>query len=671
MYLLILTLPLLGSLITGFLGRFLGRYGAGIFSTTCVAGSMLLSLLAFYEVGFLNTPCYLILTSWITSGIFSISWGFLFDSLTCVMLLVVTIVSTLVHLYSIKYMENDPHSPRFMAFLQIFTFFMLMLVTADNLVQMFLGWEGVGISSYLLINFWHTRYWANQSALKALLVNRIGDFSLSIGIFLIFYVFRSVEYSVIFPMTPLFMDSYIYFLGFKLHSLTTISFFLFLGAVGKSAQLGLHTWLPDAMEGPTPVSALIHAATMVTAGVFLLVRFSPLFEFTPFILFLMVVFGSLTAFFASMIGVFQNDLKKIIAYSTCSQLGYMVFCCGLSNYAVTMFHLSNHAFFKALLFLCAGSVIHAISDEQDIRKMGSLINFLPLTYSVMLIGTLALTGFPFLTGFYSKDFILELSQVFRYSNIELTYKSFACWLGNLSVFFTAFYSFRLVYLTFINNSNSHRILLNKVHESSFLMYFPLITLAVGSLFIGFLTKDFFIGPGTSFWNNSIFTLPVNSIYFEAEFLPTGIKWLPFGLSFLGIILATSINITNFNLYNSSKWNPILHFTTFLVSKKWFIDILYNRTLVKLILNFGYRTSFKTFDRGFIELLGPYGISKLVLDYSRKLVYLQTGQITHYLFFMVLGICFFVIGLPYITFDSFSLLLDYRLIGLFFLLIPLN
>nr|YP_009348187.1 NADH dehydrogenase subunit 5 [Corallina officinalis]APX55297.1 NADH dehydrogenase subunit 5 [Corallina officinalis]QJF58201.1 NADH dehydrogenase subunit 5 [Corallina officinalis] len=671
MYLLILTLPLLGSLITGFLGRFLGRYGAGIFSTTCVAGSMLLSLLAFYEVGFLNTPCYLILTSWITSGIFSISWGFLFDSLTCVMLLVVTIVSTLVHLYSIKYMENDPHSPRFMAFLQIFTFFMLMLVTADNLVQMFLGWEGVGISSYLLINFWHTRYWANQSALKALLVNRIGDFSLSIGIFLIFYVFRSVEYSLIFPMIPLFMDSYIYFLGFKLHSLTTISFFLFLGAVGKSAQLGLHTWLPDAMEGPTPVSALIHAATMVTAGVFLLVRFSPLFEFTPFILFLMVVFGSLTAFFASMIGVFQNDLKKIIAYSTCSQLGYMVFCCGLSNYAVTMFHLSNHAFFKALLFLCAGSVIHAISDEQDIRKMGSLINFLPLTYSVMLIGTLALTGFPFLTGFYSKDFILELSQVFRYSNIELTYKSFACWLGNLSVFFTAFYSFRLIYLTFINNSNSHRILLNKVHESSFLMYFPLITLAIGSLFIGFLTKDFFIGPGTSFWNNSIFTLPVNSIYFEAEFLPTGIKWLPFGLSFLGIILATSINITNFNLYNSSKWNPILHYTTFLVSKKWFIDILYNRTLVKLILNFGYRTSFKTFDRGFIELLGPYGISKLVLDYSRKLVYLQTGQITHYLFFMVLGICFFVIGLPYITFDSFSLLLDYRLIGLFFLLIPLN
>nr|YP_009660509.1 NADH dehydrogenase subunit 5 [Corallina chilensis]QCS25457.1 NADH dehydrogenase subunit 5 [Corallina chilensis] len=671
MYLLILTLPLLGSLITGFLGRFLGRYGAGIFSTACVTGSMLMSLLAFYEVGFTNTPCYLILTNWITSGIFSISWGFLFDSLTCVMLLVVTIVSTLVHLYSIKYMENDPHSPRFMAFLQIFTFFMLMLVTADNLVQMFLGWEGVGISSYLLINFWHTRYWANQSALKALLVNRIGDFSLSIGIFLTFYVFRSVEYSLIFPMIPLFLDSYIYFLGLKLHSLTTISFFLFLGAVGKSAQLGLHTWLPDAMEGPTPVSALIHAATMVTAGVFLLVRFSPLFEFTPFILFLMVVFGSLTAFFASMVGVFQNDLKKIIAYSTCSQLGYMVFCCGLSNYAVTMFHLSNHAFFKALLFLCAGSVIHAISDEQDIRKMGSLINFLPLTYSVMLIGTLALTGFPFLTGFYSKDFILELSQVFRYSNIELTYKSFACWLGNTSVFFTAFYSFRLIYLTFINNPNTHRILLNKVHESSFLMYFPLIILAVGSLFIGFLTKDFFIGPGSNFWNNAIFTLPTNSVYFEAEFLPTGIKWLPFVLSFLGIILATSINITNFNLYNSSKWSPILYFTTFLVSKKWFIDILYNRTLVKLILNFGYRTSFKTFDRGFIELLGPYGISKLVLSYSRKIMHLQTGQITHYLFFMVLGICFFVIGLPYIIFDPFSFLLDYRLIGLFFLLVPLN
>ena len=663
MYLLILTLPLLGSLITGFLGRYLGRYGAGIFSTTCVVGSMLFSFFAFYEVAFLKSSCYITLVDWIVSGIFFISWGFLFDSLTCVMLLVVTIVSTLVHIYSIKYMENDPHCPRFMSYLQIFTFFMLVLVTSDNLIQMFLGWEGVGISSYLLINFWHTRYWANQSALKALIVNRIGDFALSIGIFLTFYVFKSINYLVIFPMTPLFINFYINFLGFNLHALTTIAIFLFLGAVGKSAQLGLHTWLPDAMEGPTPVSALIHAATMVTAGVFLMVRFSPLLEFTPFVLFLMIMFGAVTAFFASMIGVFQNDLKKIIAYSTCSQLGYMIFCCGLSNYTVGMFHLSNHAFFKALLFLCAGSVIHAISDEQDIRKMGSLINFLPITYSLMLIGSLALAGFPFLTGFYSKDFILELSQIFRYSNIGLTYGAFACWLGNISVLFTAFYSFRLIYLTFINNFNGHRILLDKVHESSTLMVLPLIILAFGSIFIGFLTKDFFIGAGTDFWGTSIFIFPTSIYFMEAEFLTISLKWLPFILSLMGVVLASLVNIYNLKFFAFNKNNNLLLFFSFLVSKKWYIDILQNRFLVTSLLNFGYLVSFKTLDRGFIELSGPYGISKLVQNYGKKLIKLQTGQITHYLFFMIIGLCLFSLILIF-----FNLFIDFRLTGLFFILI---
>jgi len=662
MYLLILTLPLLGSLITGFLGRHLGRYGASIFSTTCVVGSMLLSAVAFYEIGFLKSSCYITLVDWIVSGIFYISWGFLFDSLTCVMLLVVTIVSTLVHTYSIKYMENDPHCPRFMAYLQIFTFFMLVLVTSDNLIQMFLGWEGVGISSYLLINFWHTRYWANQSALKALIVNRIGDFALSIGIFLTFYVFKSINYLVIFPITPLFINFYINILGFDLHALTTIALFLFLGAVGKSAQLGLHTWLPDAMEGPTPVSALIHAATMVTAGVFLMVRFSPLLEFTPFVLFLMIMFGSITAFFASMIGVFQNDLKKIIAYSTCSQLGYMVFCCGLSNYTVGMFHLSNHAFFKALLFLCAGSVIHAVSDEQDIRKMGSLINFLPITYSLMLIGSLALAGFPFLTGFYSKDFILELTQIFRYSNIELTYGAFACWLGNFSVFFTAFYSFRLIYLTFINNFNGHRILLDKIHESSFLMILPLVVLAFGSIFIGFLTKDFFIGAGTDFWGTSIFIFPTSIYFIEAEFLTVSLKWLPFILTLAGVVLASLLNIYNFNFFVFNKNNYFLFFFSFLINKKWYMDILQNRLFVVSLLNFGYLVSFKVLDRGFIELSGPYGISRIVKTYGKNLIEFQTGQITHYLFFMVLGLCLFGFILLFA-----NLYIDYRLIGLFFIL----
>ena len=666
MYLSILVLPLMGSIVIGFLGRFLGRYGASILSILCVIISLLFSLLAFCEVSFLKTVCYINLVNWIFSDMFLISWGFLFDSLTCTMLVIVTAVSTLVHLYSIKYMEMDPHCPRFMAYLQIFTFFMLTLVTSDNLLQMFLGWEGVGLSSYLLINFWYTRYWANQSALKALIVNRIGDFALSIGIFLTFYTFKSLNYLVIFPLIPLFSENFIYFLNFKLHSLTLISIFLFLGAVGKSAQLGLHTWLPDAMEGPTPVSALIHAATMVTAGVFLMIRFSLLLEFTPFVLFLMVIFGALTAFFASMIGVFQNDLKKIIAYSTCSQLGYMIFCCGLSNYAVSIFHLSNHAFFKALLFLCAGSVIHAVSDEQDIRRMGSLINFLPITYSLMLIGSLALAGFPFLTGFYSKDFILELSQVFRYSNLSLSYGAFACWLGNISVFFTSFYSFRLIYLTFINNYNGNKVTINKIHESDFLMIAPLIILTFGSIFIGFLTKDFFIGLGSDFWNNAIFMLPIHLFYIEAEFLPVKVKWLPFILSILGILIASITNILNYNFFSFSNKNLGLNFLSFLINKKWYIDILYNRIFVKFLLNFGYLISFKLLDRGFIELIGPVGVSKTIKNYSIMFSSLQTGQITHYLFFMILGLiifCFYYFFLLKIVF-----VINFSLYSIFLILI---
>ena len=442
-------------------------------------------------------------------------------------------------------------------------------------------------------------------------------------------------------------------------------FFFFLGAVGKSAQLGLHTWLPDAMEGPTPVSALIHAATMVTAGVFLTIRFSLLFEFTPFVLFLMVIFGALTAFFASMIGVFQNDLKKIIAYSTCSQLGYMIFCCGLSNYGVSMFHLSNHAFFKALLFLCAGSVIHAVSDEQDIRKMGSLINFLPITYSLMLIGSLALAGFPFLTGFYSKDFILELSQIFRYSNLVLSYGAFACWLGNISVIFTSFYSFRLIYLTFINNYNGNKLIINKIHESEFLMIFPLVILTFGSIFIGYLTKDFFIGLGNDFWNNSIFVLPIHLFYLEAEFLPTKIKWLPFILSMIGIFIASFINIFNYNFFYFNKINFIRYFFSFLVNKKWYIDIFYNRIIVKWFLKFGYLITFKLLDRGFIELVGPFGVSKNIKKWSFVFSNLQTGQITHYLFFMILGLLFFYFfSLKVILVINFSLYLIFSMLIIF-------
>nr|YP_010199753.1 NADH dehydrogenase subunit 5 [Gracilaria isabellana]UAD89711.1 NADH dehydrogenase subunit 5 [Gracilaria isabellana] len=657
MYLLILWLPLLGSIFSGFGGRFLGHKGSGIISVVCVFLSMFLSFVAFYEVGLVGLNYCIVLSPWIEVGILKISWSFLFDSLTVTMLVVITVISSLVHLYSLEYMQNDPHLARFMSFLEIFTFFMLVLVTADNLVQMFVGWEGVGLASYLLINFWFTRLAANQSAIKALVVNRIGDFGLSLGILTAFYIFQSVDYFLIFSLSPLFSNYYLNFGGLTISGLTLIGVFLFVGAIGKSAQLGLHTWLPDAMEGPTPVSALIHAATMVTAGVFLLIRFSPLIEFSSTVLNILVVFGSLTAFFAGMSGIFQNDLKRVIAYSTCSQLGYMVFACGISCYNVSIFHLANHAFFKALLFLSAGSVIHALANEQDMRRMGSLIRFLPLTYSLMLIGSLALAGFPFLTGFYSKDFILELAQITLNKNIHSIEGSFACWLGNLSVFFTAFYSFRLIYLTFVNSANTTRKNILKSHEPSLLMLIPLIVLGFGSIFIGYVGKDLFIGLGTDFWKSSIMILPSNSYSIEAEWLKINLKWLPFVLSTFGIVLATIINITKMHKY---LYNTFYRNICFLINKKWYWDVLYNRFVVYPMLNFGYSVSFKNLDRGFIELVGPYGFSKIIPTWSYIFSKLQTGQLSHYLFFIVLGVCLFFL----IIFNQTQLLIFYSVLIFF-------
>lgn len=440
MYLLIVLLPLLGCSVAGFFGRFIGSRGSAILTTTCVLFSAIFSIVAFYEVALSGSTCTIRVAPWFFSQMFDASWGFLFDTLTCVMLIVVTVVSTLVHIYSISYMSHDPHLSRFMCYLCVFTFFMLMLITGDNFIQMFLGWEGVGLASYLLINFWFTRLQANKSAIKAMLVNRVGDFGLALGIMACFAVFQTVDFATIFACASSKVSDVFLFCNFKVHALTLICLLLFVGAVGKSAQLGLHTWLPDAMEGPTPVSALIHAATMVTAGVFMIARCSPLFEYSSFALLVVTVLGAMTCFFAATTGIVQNDLKRVIAYSTCSQLGYMVFACGISNYALGVFHLANHAFFKALLFLSAGSVIHALSDEQDMRKMGGLANLLPLTYSLMLIGSLSLIGFPFLTGFYSKDVILELA----YSKYTL-HGNFAFWLGSISVLFTSYYSFRLLF----------------------------------------------------------------------------------------------------------------------------------------------------------------------------------------------------------------------------------
>jgi proton-translocating NADH-quinone oxidoreductase chain L len=429
------------------------------------------------------------------------------------MLFVVTFISTLVHLYSTEYMAEDPHLPRFMSYLSLFTFFMLILVTSNNFLQMFVGWEGVGLSSFLLINFWFTRIQANKAAMKAMIVNRVGDFFILCALFAIHYLCGSLEYDIVFSTAPYMADLSFTELGYSIPVLDVICIALFLGAMGKSAQLGLHTWLPDAMEGPTPVSALIHAATMVTAGVFLLARCSFLFELSPTALVFIQYIGASTAIFAASTGLFQNDMKKVIAYSTCSQLGYMVFAAGLSNYDVSVFHLSNHAFFKALLFLAAGSVIHAVADEQDMRKMGGLKKLLPFSYSVVVIGSLALVGFPFLAGFYSKDVILEAA--FAKNTIN---SHFCFYLGTFAAFFTAFYSTRLLYLVFLAEPNGNRVTTFGAHEPTWRMALPLFLLAIFSITVGYFTKDIFIGFGSDFWDNSIFILSQNYTLRDIEFI---------------------------------------------------------------------------------------------------------------------------------------------------------
>ena len=644
MYLLIIIIPLLSAIFTGFLGKYIGHKGAPLLTITSILITFLFSTIAFYEVALKGTPCYFKILPWINSGLFQVYWGFLFDTLTVVMLVVVTSISTLVHLYSMEYMSQDPHLPRFMSYLSLFTFFMLILVTADNFLQMFVGWEGVGLCSYLLINFWFTRIQANKAAIKAMVVNRIGDFGLALGIMAIFYHFKSIDYATVFALAPLFLNKTFIFLNCNVDILTTITLLLFIGAVGKSAQLGLHTWLPDAMEGPTPVSALIHAATMVTAGVFLIGRCSPLFEYTPYTLSIITLIGGTTAFFAATTGLLQNDLKRVIAYSTCSQLGYMIFACGISSYNVGIFHLSNHAFFKALLFLGAGSVIHAMSDEQDMRRMGGLRKILPFTYSMMLIGSLALMGFPFLTGFYSKDVILELA----YAKFTVS-GHFAYWLGTIAAFFTAFYSIRLLYLTFLIETNAFKSILKNAHDAPFAMALPLALLAFGSIFIGYLTKDMFIGLGTPFWGNALFILPENMIFIEAEFLSLSIKILPVCFSLTGAFLAYSWYTYKLEwLYKLKQSNLGLNLYTFL-NRKWFFDKIYNEFIAQRILYFGYHISYKFLDRGLIEILGPYGLIQLLYSKTLNIKNFQTGYIYHYAFFMLIGIILFILYLISSTF----------------------
>jgi len=660
MYLLLVFLSLIGSCLAGLFGRYLGSWGSVIITTSCLFISFLISLFVFYEVSFAGCFAYIKLAPWVNSEALNVDWGFMFDSLTASMCVVVTFVSFLVHLYSSEYMSHDPHLPRFMSYLSLFTFFMLILVTADNFVQMFVGWEGVGLCSYLLINFWFTRIQANKAAIKAMILNRIGDFGLLIGIFLIFANLKAVDYATVASLVPFLQAKTANFLGVEASLLTIIGTFLFIGAIGKSAQLGLHTWLPDAMEGPTPVSALIHAATMVTAGVFLIARSSFIYDHAQSILSWIAILGALTAFFASTTGLVQNDLKRVIAYSTCSQLGYMIFACGLSSYSAGIFHLTNHAFFKALLFLGAGSVIHAVTDEQDMRRMGGLKSLIPFTYSMMTIGSLALIGFPFLAGFYSKDLILEIAYG-KYS-----VPGYFCYiLGTLGAFLTAFYSTRLAFLTFLSKPAGHKKTICYATDSGPQISAALGCLAAPSIFIGYYAKDAVVGVGSPFFNNAIYVSTFNMNTFDAEFIPIIFKILPVFLSLLGVFFAFFLFAFQSNLAFRLKTSGFGRRVYVFLNRKWFFDKLYNEYLGQFFFKFGYSISYKFIDRGIFEVLGPTGLSMVALSIGASLHKMQSGSIYHYTLTILIGIAL-MLGFReiWLTFGFFA---DYRLIVLAFTL----
>ena len=621
----ILFLPLLGSLI-GYLGKSLAKYFSEIITSLFVSISAVLSILVFWRGIQNNIYGNYKIFEWISSGNFIANWSINIDPLSSVMLVVVTFVSALVHVYSIGYMSHDPHKPRFMSYLSLFTFSMLSLVVSDNFLQLFFGWEGVGLCSYLLIGFWYKKETANNAAIKAFIVNRIGDFGLAIAIFLIFLFYGTINFEEVFQATSTLIEKKLVFFGVETSLITLICIFLFIGAMGKSAQFLLHTWLPDAMEGPTPVSALIHAATMVTAGVFLVVRCSPIFEYSQFALNLVAIVGMVTAIFAASVALVQNDIKKIVAYSTCSQLGYMFFAAGIGAYHVAMFHLFTHAFFKALLFLGAGSVIHAFKDEQDIRNMGGIGKKLPYTYAFMLIGTLALTGFPFLSGFYSKDAIIEFAYL---ANTPLG--NYAASVGILTAFFTSIYSWRLFFKVFHGPYNNKKILIKETHESPIVMLLPLVFLSIGAIFSGYIFKNIFIGHHSiDFWQASIFFLnKISHSSIPLWFLLTTpvIVLISIPISFYLYILNPKI-LDDFKLTNMPLYNFLLN--------KWYIDELYEKIFVNPAKKIG-SFFWKKGDIGIIDKFGPDGISKLVKNLSNKTGRLQTGFIYDYAFVMLLGL----------------------------------
>ncbi len=635
MYQIIVFGPLLAAIIAGLFGRKLGDKGAQAITCGALILSAILSWVAFFQIGLGHTVEHVTVMNWVTSGDLRFNWGFKIDTLTAVMLVVVNSVSCLVHIYSVGYMSHDPHKPRFMAYLSFFTFAMLMLVTSDNFVQMFFGWEGVGLASYLLIGFWYKRPSACAAAIKAFIVNRVGDFGFALGILAIYMVTGAVDFETVFARIPELQGQQIHFLWMDLDLITTICILLFIGAMGKSAQLGLHTWLPDAMEGPTPVSALIHAATMVTAGVFMVARCSPIFEFSPDALGFVTFIGASTAIFAATIGTTQNDIKRVIAYSTCSQLGYMFFALGVSAYGAAIFHLFTHAFFKALLFLGSGSVIHAMSDEQDMRKMGGLWNKIPLTFAMMTVGTLALTGFPFLAGYYSKDMIIESAFA-----SGAAWSGYAFAMGVLAALLTSFYSWRLVFMTFFGKSRASQSVQDHVHESTNWMLVPLYLLALGALFAGFLFKENFVGHYyEEFWGHALFLKDAaHNVMEAAHHVPGWVVAAPFIVMVVGFLVALYAYI--WKPETPARFAGTFRYLYNLFYNKWYVDEIYDFLFVRPAKRLGYFL-WKRGDENVIDRFGPDGAAASVMSLAQRFRALQSGYIYHYAFVMLMGVAAFV------------------------------
>ena len=630
MYHLIVFLPLLGAIIAGFFGRWIGDRAAMAISCAGVIVAALLSLVSFYQVGIGGRPITVELFTWIDVGAFEVLWSLRIDQLTAVMLVVVNGVSALVHVYSVGYMHDDPHRPRFFSYLSLFTFAMLMLVTADNFVQMYFGWEGVGLASYLLIGFWYDRPSANAAAIKAFVVNRVGDFGFALGIMGVFLLFGSMQFDTVFGMAPEMAGKTFRFLNWDVDVLTTLTLLLFVGAMGKSAQLGLHTWLPDAMEGPTPVSALIHAATMVTAGVFMVARCSPMFEYAPAALEVVAVVGAATAFFAATVGLVQNDIKRVVAYSTCSQLGYMFFAAGVSAYPVAIFHLFTHAFFKALLFLGSGSVIHAVGGEQDMRKMGGLAPHIRQTYVLMWIGSLSLAGIIPFAGYYSKDMILEAAFA-AHSPVG----NLAFILGVGAAVMTAFYSWRLLFMTFHGAPRADYHVMEHVHESPPVMLWPLYVLAAGAAFAGMALAGLMVGEQwAEFWGKSILILPDHHALEGAHHVPLWVKLLPLVAGAVGIAVAWYMYIRRPELpvVLARRNEPLYQF----LLNKWYFDEFYELAFVRTAKWLG-RVLWKGGDGRVIDGFGPDGFAAAVIQLARRASALQTGYLYHYAFAMLIGV----------------------------------